>query len=55
VRLSRAPGEEVTLGPMDNPRVLIIDDELGVRESLRMILKDRGEAVCASSGEEGLS
>jgi DNA-binding NtrC family response regulator len=39
---------------MDNPRVLIIDDELGVRESLRMILKDRGEAVCASSGEEGL-
>jgi DNA-binding NtrC family response regulator len=40
---------------MENPRVLIIDDELGVRESIRMILKDRSDVICAASGEEGLS
>jgi DNA-binding NtrC family response regulator len=39
-----------------NPRrrVLIVDDEPGVRESLRMVLKGDYEAVAASSGPEAL-
>jgi len=39
----------------ERPRILIVDDELGVRESLRMILKERYEPVLASSGEDALS
>ena len=35
-------------------RVLIVDDEPGVRESLRMVLKEQYEAVLANSGEEAL-
>jgi DNA-binding NtrC family response regulator len=35
-------------------RVLIVDDEPGVRESLRMALKDDYEAVTASSGPDAL-
>jgi DNA-binding NtrC family response regulator len=39
---------------MENPRVLVVDDELGVRESLRMILRDRMEVTQASVGSEAL-
>ena len=39
---------------MYKPRVLVVDDELGVRESLRLILKDRAEVTLAVSGEEAL-
>ena len=39
---------------MEKRRVLIVDDEPGVRESLRMVLKEQYEAVLASSGEEAL-
>lgn len=38
----------------DKPRLLVVDDELGVRESLRMIFKDRMEITLASSGEAAL-
>jgi DNA-binding NtrC family response regulator len=38
---------------MEQLRVLVVDDELGVRESLRMILKDRAEVVLAATGEDG--
>ncbi|MCX5895375.1 MAG: response regulator, partial [Proteobacteria bacterium] len=34
--------------------ILIVDDELATRESLRMILKRKYELVLASSGEEAL-
>ncbi len=37
------------------PRVLVIDDELGPRESLRMLLKLECEVDCAASVDEGLS
>ena len=40
--------------PMKSPRVLIVDDEPGVRESLRIILKDRADVVLAPSGEAAL-
>jgi DNA-binding NtrC family response regulator len=40
---------------MKKQRILIVDDEAGVRESLRMVLKDRCEPVTASSGEEALA
>ena len=36
------------------PRILIIDDELGPRESLRMILKNEYDLLVASCGGEGL-
>ncbi|MFN8628209.1 MAG: sigma-54 dependent transcriptional regulator [Candidatus Binatia bacterium] len=36
-------------------RVLIVDDEPGVRESLRMVLKERFEPVATASGEQALS
>ncbi|HSP98722.1 MAG TPA: sigma-54 dependent transcriptional regulator [Candidatus Dormibacteraeota bacterium] len=39
---------------MDQPRVLIVDDEHGVRESLRLILKDRAALTLADSGEAAL-
>jgi DNA-binding NtrC family response regulator len=35
-------------------RVLIVDDEPGVRESLRMVLKDGYETTAAASGKEAL-
>ncbi len=40
---------------MERPRVLIVDDEAGVRESLRLILKDRAEVALAASGEVALA
>jgi len=36
------------------PRILVVDDETGPRESLRMILKDQYELILADSGEEGV-
>src|SRR6185369_8816413 len=39
---------------MELPRVLVVDDEPGVRESLRLILKDRTEIAVVSSGEDAL-
>ena len=36
------------------PRVLVVDDEMGPRESLRMILKPRYDIVTADSGEAAL-
>lgn len=36
------------------PRVLVIDDEMGPRESLRILLKVECEVLCAASVEEGL-
>src|SRR4029077_5407026 len=35
-------------------RALIVDDEAGVRESLRMVLKDGYDLVVAASGAEAL-
>lgn len=37
------------------PVVLIVDDEAGVRESVRMVLKDEFEPVPLASGEEALA
>ncbi len=39
---------------MNTPRILVIDDERGPREALRMILKDQYEIALASTPEEGL-
>lgn len=39
----------------NSEKILIIDDEVGPREALRMILKDRYYIKTASSAEEGLS
>ena len=36
-------------------RVLVVDDEPGVRESLRMVLKDGYEVIAVTSGAEALS
>ena len=40
---------------MDQPRVLIVDDEPSVRESLRLILKDRAAITLADCGEAALT
>ena len=39
----------------DRARVLVVDDELGPRESLRMILKPRYDIATADSGEAALT
>src|SRR5258705_3817734 len=39
---------------MEKRKVLIVDDEPGVRESLRMVLKEQYDSVMATSGEEAL-
>lgn len=36
------------------PAILVIDDELGPRESLRFLLKDEYRVMCAASVEQGL-
>ena len=37
-----------------NPRILVLDDEFGPREALRMVLKSRYEVMTASTGSEAL-
>jgi signal transduction histidine kinase len=46
----------VLFGPVmtERPRVLIVDDELGVRESLRAILGKDCDVLTASSGDDAL-
>jgi PAS domain S-box-containing protein len=39
----------------DRQRILVVDDELGPREALRMILKSRFEVMTASCGSEALA
>ncbi len=39
---------------MDKPHILIVDDELGPRESLRMILKDHFPLLFATNGKEAV-
>jgi DNA-binding NtrC family response regulator len=43
------------LPAMEHPRVLIVDDEPGVRESLRLILKDRADVALSATGEDALT
>ena len=40
---------------MEKRKVLIVDDDAGVRESLRMVLKEQYEPIVSSSGEEALA
>lgn len=40
---------------MSQERLLVIDDELGPRESLRFLFKDLYEVVCAASVDQGLA
>ena len=40
---------------MSKPLVLIIDDEAGPRESMRMILKNRYDVLLADGAEAGLA
>ena len=39
---------------MDRQQILVVDDEPSVRESLRMVLKDRYDVLTAGSGDEAL-
>ena len=40
---------------MENGKILVIDDDMSARESLRMVLKDRYAVALASDAEEGLN
>lgn len=40
---------------MKNPKIMVVDDELGPREALKMILKDDYEVFTASCGAEALA
>src|SRR6185369_15375673 len=57
-RRRRRLGDEVEEAGMDEERskrrILIVDDEAGVRESLRMVLKDAYEPVAVGSGADAL-
>ena len=39
---------------MSKDRLLVIDDELGPRESLRFLFKDRYDVICTKSVDEGI-
>lgn len=39
---------------MSKEKILIVDDEVGVRESLKMVFKDNYEVLEAKDGEEAL-
>ena len=41
-------------GPVEKPVLLIVDDEAGPRESLRIVFKDRFRCVTAACGREGI-
>ncbi|NMB36304.1 MAG: response regulator [Firmicutes bacterium] len=40
---------------MNNPKILVVDDELGPREALRMILRDDYDVFTADSGKQALN
>ena len=42
------------MSPTADPRVLVVDDEEGPREAIRMILKPHYQVYLAASGEEVL-
>jgi len=42
------------IAPIRLPRVLVIDDEIGPRESLRILLKNEFDVTCADSVAQGL-
>ena len=42
-------------GVTEKPRLLIVDDEAGPRESLRIVFKDRFDCSVATSGREGVA
>ena len=43
------------ISPTERPTLLIVDDEEGPRQSLRVVFKDDYDLLLASSGEEALS
>lgn len=45
----------VETGENDKPTLLIVDDEAGPRESLRIVFKDRFHCALAASGTEGVN
>ncbi len=47
--------EEVRQGQPLKPTLLIVDDEAGPRESLRMVFRDRFNCVIATCGTEGIA
>jgi signal transduction histidine kinase len=47
--------ERETTGEADRMKVLIVDDELGPRESLRMLLKPDYNVLCAENVDDGLA
>lgn len=52
---SSTAGQAPSAPPVvQKPRILVVDDEMGPRESLRMILKDQYDLILSDSGEEGV-
>ncbi len=58
----KSPGEEPFPGPAESPlaegdraRVLIIDDEAGIRESLGLVLRRKYDTVLCAGGAEGVA
>jgi DNA-binding NtrC family response regulator len=40
---------------LERPKILIVDDELGPRESLKMILRDDYDIITAANGKEAIA
>ena len=53
-RETPAPKSPPTKASATRAKVLIVDDEAGIRESLRLLLEDRFDLATAASGEEAL-
>src|SRR5205823_5815515 len=52
----RSRGRSLTADLMAKPRILVIDDEAAIRDSLRMTLEYEGyDYIAAATGQEGLA
>lgn len=53
--VTRESGSFRIHSPVDKPRILVVDDENGPRQALRMLLKEDYEVALASSGRSALA
>ncbi len=54
VEARRRPSRPTPMAPPSRPRVLLVDDEAGIRKALKRALARRSDVITAASGEEAI-